>query len=229
MLSTWECPLPAGASGEEMVVRLDQAREYRLLILPALFDEANKMRRFTIEVMRRLDQSGIDCFLPDFPGMNESSRPLGEVTLEGWKAASLAAAKHFEATHVLGMRAGNRLVPAGLPGWQYAPQDGAKLLRSLLRARTISSREAGREETMAQLQTMGRDQGIELAGWQLGADMFAQLENAAVAANGLQANIEQALLGGSGLWLRAEPDEDPEQADALAAIIAVALDGGDGS
>ena len=82
---------------------------------------------------------------------------------------------------------------------------------------------------MAQLQTMGRDQGIELAGWQLGADMFAQLENAAVAANGLQANIEQALLGGSGLWLRAEPDEDPEQADALAAIIAVALDGGDGS
>ena len=28
------------------------------------------------------------------------------------------------------------------------------------------------------------------------------------------------MLGGPGLWLRAEPDEDASQADALAAIIA---------
>ena len=35
--------------------------------------------------------------------------------------------------------------------------------------------------------------------------------------------IEQELLGGAGLWLRAEPDEDPAQADALAAVIAMGL------
>ena len=31
------------------------------------------------------------------------------------------------------------------------------------------------------------------------------------------------MLGGSALWLRAEPDEDRGQADALAAVIAVGI------
>jgi len=34
------------------------------------------MRRFTVEVMRRLDNAGIDSFLPDLPGGNESSQAL---------------------------------------------------------------------------------------------------------------------------------------------------------
>jgi hypothetical protein len=38
-----------------------------------------------------------------------------------------------------------------------------------------------------------------------------------------QSEIAQSQLGGPGLWLRAEPDEDPRQADALAAIISEAL------
>lgn len=33
------------------------------------------------------------------------------------------------------------------------------------------------------------------------------------------ADIDQAQLGGAGLWLRAEPDEDAQQADTLAQII----------
>ena len=37
------------------------------------------------------------------------------------------------------------------------------------------------------------------------------------------AAIGQDMLGGAGLWLRAEPGEDAGQADALAAIIAVGL------
>ena len=37
------------------------------------------------------------------------------------------------------------------------------------------------------------------------------------------APIDQEMLGGSPLWLRAEPDEDPAQADALAAVITMAL------
>lgn len=35
--------------------------------------------------------------------------------------------------------------------------------------------------------------------------------------------IDKDLLGGSPLWLRAEPDEDAAQADALAAVIAMSL------
>jgi len=35
--------------------------------------------------------------------------------------------------------------------------------------------------------------------------------------------IDQDMVGGSGLWLRAEPDEDRAQADALAAILAIGI------
>jgi len=35
--------------------------------------------------------------------------------------------------------------------------------------------------------------------------------------------ILQDTIGGSPLWLRAEPDEDRAQADALAAVVAMAL------
>ena len=112
-----------------------------------------------------------------------------------------------------------------MPGWQYAPQTGGKILRALLRARTIASRESGREETIDALQQLGRSDGVELAGWEFGPELFHQLETAEIRKSPQQAVIEQTHLDGAGLWLRAEPDEDPEQADALAAIIAVALDG----
>jgi hypothetical protein len=95
----------------------------------------------------------------------------------------------------------------------------------MLRARTIAAREAGRAEKTEELQALGRSEGIELAGWTFGAALFRDLEQAAVPDNPLLADIEQDALGGAGLWLRAEPDEDPEQADALAAIVALGLVG----
>jgi len=201
----------------------DRGRSRRILMLPALFDEANKLRRQVVEVMRRLDLSGMDCFLPDLPGCNESLSPLPAQTLAGWRAAAQAAAGHFGATHVLAWRAGALLVPDGLPGWRYAPTGGRQVLRTMLRARTIAAKEAGREEQTADLQAAGRSEGIELAGWPIGAELFAALETAEVPENPLLTEIPQSLVSGGGLWLRAEPGEDHEQADALAAIVAVML------
>lgn len=170
--------------------------------------------------MRVLDRIGIDSLLPDLPGTNESLAPQDRQTLADWRAAAAAAARHFGATHVLSWRGGALLVPADLPGWRYAPVSGARLLRSLLRARTIAAREAGREETLAQLQHVGRSEGIELAGWQLGPDLFAALEHAEVAPSAVQVDIKQEDIGGTGLWLRAEAGVEPAQAEALAAIVA---------
>lgn len=223
MIARWPCPLPWGGTSDEQAVVFDKARSRRLLILPALFDEANKTRRQIVEVMRRLDGSGIDCFLPDLAGWNESLQPLEDQTLESWRAAAQAAAAHFGATHCLTVRAGAMLVPQALPGWRYAPVGGTSAIRALLRARLISSREAGKEETTAGLQEEGRREGIELAGYRMGAALFAALEQAALANGGILRDIDQADIGGAGLWLRAEPDYDAAQADALAAIIAVGL------
>ena len=220
----WPCPRAGGDTRTEAALAFDGGRDARLLVIPPLFDEANKLRRTLVEVMRRLDASGIDCVLPDFPGCNESLALLAEQSLEGWRAAATAAAEHFKATGVLAVRGGSLLRPAGLPGWDYAPQDGPKTLRGMVRARIIATKEAGAPETREQIEAEGRANGIALAGWQIGPAMFAELETAELPPQEAGVSlIEQETIGGRPPWLRAEPDYDPAQADALAAIIAVAM------
>lgn len=215
MISAWP-----GFEGEEYAVAFDRGRERRILILPALFDEANKLRHFTVEVMRRLDGAGIDSFLPDLPGCNESVAPLEAQTLQGWRGAADSAAGHFGVTHTLAIRGGALCAPDGLPAWRYAPATGSSILRAMLRARVIASKEAGIEETRDDLLEQGRTAGIELAGYRLGAEMIHELETAEPSGGAALANIAQSDIGGAGLWLRAEPDHDPAHAEALAAIIA---------
>lgn len=220
MFSSWHAPLPGGGTSEELLVSLDRTRARRVLILPAWFDEANKLRRFTLAVMRQLDSAGIDSFLPDLPGCNESLSPLETQTLEGWRAAAAAAADAVRATEVLAIRAGALLAPAALPGWHYAALSGPKLLRGLIRARTIAAREAGLGENAESLMAEGRETGLVLGGWMIGAAMIRALEAAEMAADEAVRAISTGDLGGAGLWLRAEPGEDPGQSARLAAIIA---------
>jgi hypothetical protein len=216
MIAAWP-----GPAGEEYAVAFDRGRARRVLVLPAWFDESNKLRHFTVEVMRRLDGAGVDSFLPDLPGCNESRAPLEEQTLASWRSEAGEAASFFAATHVLTIRAAAALAP-DLPGWRYAPVAPASQLRSLLRARVISSREASCEEDRDTLLAEGRERGLELAGYRLGPAMIAGLADAELPP-GAQRDMAQGDIGGPGLWLRAEPDHDPKQADALAAILAMEL------
>lgn len=215
--------LPHCGLAQEYALAFDAGREHRLLLIPALFDEGHKLRRLSVEVMRRLDAAGIDNFLPDLPGTNESALDLDTIALDDWQSAMSAAANSFSATHVLALRGGALLVPEALPGWTYAPVKGASQLRTLLRARTLAAREAGREESADALLEEARSKGIELAGYRLSAAMAEGLQAALPVARPGMSVIEQEMLGGGGLWLRAEPDEDAGQADALAAVIAVGL------
>ena len=220
MIATWTAPLPSGKTSDELLVAFDEGRERRVLILPAWFDEANKLRRFTIQTMRALDQAGIDSFLPDLPGCNESLAPLDQQTLTSWRTCVDLVATQLNATHILAIRAGALLAPQSLPGWLFAPQNGPKMLRGMIRARTIASREGGKHETSDELMQHGRQNGLTLAGWPLSAQMFGELESADVPENPSQNVISAKDLGGAGLWLRAEPGEDLAQSQALAAIIA---------
>ena len=122
---TWPCLCPgqyrednpadgspaAHAISDELALACDQGSAVRILVLPALFDEANKLRHFALEVMRQLSQNGFDTFLPDFAGCNESTAPLHWQTIAGWQEQARAAASHFRATHVLTLRAGALLDP----------------------------------------------------------------------------------------------------------------------
>ncbi|OBX20849.1 hypothetical protein A9995_01150 [Erythrobacter sp. QSSC1-22B] len=220
MYDTWRAPLPGGKRAEEIALRFDRGREHRLLVLPPLFDEHNKTRHQTVETMRKLDAAGIDSFLPDLPGCNESLAPLENQSLTLWREAVSDALMHFRCSHLLAIRGGALLVPQGTPAFFYAPAQGKPLLRAMLRARTIAAREAGRDEKTEALLVQGREDGLELAGWPLGATMIRELEAAEPVIGPETRIVEQVELGGSPLWLRAEPGDDPQQAEALTRIVA---------
>lgn len=220
---SYPCPLPGGGSADELALCFDAGRSARVLVIPALFDEANKLRHFTVEVMRRLDGAGVDCFLPDLPGCNESGQDLALIEPEDWATAMHAAARHFGASKVLAVRGGGLLIPPGLGGWLYAPVKGASLLKTMLRARIIAAREEGREESIDTLMSQGLEMGIELAGHSLSGEMLRQLQAMTPVDRAGISVIEHELVGGAPLWLRSEPDFDPEQADALAAVLAMEL------
>lgn len=208
------------SGGQDYAFAFDRKRAARLLIVPALFEEASRMRRLTVEVMRRLDLAGIDSFLPDLPGCNESLVSLCDTTPAHWRDAMVSAARHFRVTHVLGIRGGAMLTPPDMPGWHYAPAKGASLLRQMVRARIFISREAGLNETQDGLMAEGLQSGLSLAGYRLSAEFLQQFQ---LLAPELSTTIEQETVGGGGLWLRAEPDEDRHQADALAAVLAIGM------
>lgn len=223
MYLTWSAPSGDGGHGEELALSFAKGRAKRLLILPPLFEEHNKLRYQTVEIMRRLDAAGVDVVLPDLPGCNESPAPLDRQSLTDWRNAAVSAAAHFEATHVLAIRGGALLLPPSLPGFAYAPLKGRQILRAMLRARTIAAREAGREEKADALLETGREEGLELAGWRLGAAMIRELEDAEPAIGPDIRVIEHAEIEGAPLWLRAEPSADAAQANALAAILRAEL------
>ena len=226
MLATWPCPGPAGLL-EEAAVAFDRGRAARLLIVPPLFEEMNRTRRFLAEAQRALDAAGIDSFLPDLPGCNESLQAFSAQSLGSWRDAMLAAARHFAATHVLALRGGALVFPTSLPGWVLEPVKGASILRQLLRARVLFAREAGLAEDSAELLEQGRIHGIELAGYRLGSALVEGLEAAVPGGEGPKSStqrvIHQSELGAGAMWLRSEPGEDPAQSEALARIIAAEI------
>lgn len=221
--TTWPCPTGDGAEHDEFALTFDGNRTHRVLVVPALFDEGHKLRRFAVEVMRRLDATGIDSMLPDLPGTNESLADLRVQTLDGWRAAMLAATNAFKANRVLALRGGALIVPKVIPGWAYSPVKGASILRQLIRARILAARELGREERQDDVLAEGAASGLQLGGYALGAAMVRQLQDRAPEVRANLAVVDQDTIGGSGLWLRAEPDEDRDQADALAAVVAMGL------
>ena len=215
----WPCVAPGGSGEEFALVAGPDDPTARVLVVPALFEEANRTRRMLVETIRALAEAGVVGVLPDLPGCNESLAPLDRQTLGDWRAAMAAASVHFSATHVLTLRGGVLLVPDGLPGWQFEPIGGAQAIRPMFRARTVAAREEGRAETMDGLLAEGREQGIELAGYRLGAAMVRELESAKAADYGGQTVLRLEELGGAALWLRSEPGEDADLSAALATRI----------
>ena len=222
-ITVWPCAAPGGSGEELALVAGPSDAAARVLIVPALFEEANRTRRMLAETMRALAEAGIASVLPDLPGCNESLAPLERQDLGAWRDAMATAAGHFGAGHVLNLRGGALVAPDKLPGWRFEPIGGAQVLRPMLRARTVAAREEGRGETMDGLLEQARDAGVELAGYRLGAALVRDLEAAGIPDAPHQAVLTLADLGGAALWLRSEPGEDAGLSAALAGRIVADL------
>ena len=191
-----------------------------ILIVPPLFDEMNRVRAMLVAAMRRLAEKNIMTILPDLPGCNESVAPMSAQDLSSWRSAVAAAAERSGATHFASVRGGGLVVPDNmLPHWCLASVKGASLVKTMLRTRIASDKEAGRLSTVEGLMAEARDGPIDLSGYLLSADMLSGLDDAVPAHVSIEVSIGEGLgqLSGKPLWLRAEPQEDREMSAALAA------------
>ena len=215
------------APPSEHQLRIDPAGAPRatIVVLPPLFEEANRTRRTLVLAMRALAADGFAALMPDLPGQNESLVPLAEVDLERWQDALAEVVAGIEGPVVVASVRGGALIDhraKAAAWWRLAPVGGASLLRTLLRARVAADREAGVTSSLESLQAAARSEALLLAGNALSPAMVAQLGQAE--AQPVEPLRSVALgaggIAGTPLWLRAEPGEDAPMAAAIAADIA---------
>ncbi|MDB5713638.1 MAG: hypothetical protein JWO15_1035 [Sphingomonadales bacterium] len=209
-----------------MLLRHGLGSPLTLLVLPALFEEANRMRRFTVSLMRAMAIRGIGTVLPDLPGTGESLAPLADVSLSDWQDAvsELAASARGDNGTCLtvAIRGGAILDGPADHGWRLAPESGERVLRDLVRATALSS-----GTSAAEIDRLARAGPTSLAGQTLSPDLYTDL----VAAQPITADRRTARLtddagdhdvwlAGSRLWRNAEPGDDPDFVEAAASDIA---------
>ena len=195
-----------------------------ILIVPPLFEEANRTRRTLVLAMRTLAAEGFAAVLPDLPGQNESPVPLVEVDLDRWRDAFAEIATEIDGPVIVASFRGGALIDHKAQAkawWRLAPVGGASLLRTLMRARVSADREAGITSSLESLQDEAKSAPLLLAGNRLSPAMVAQL--GASEAQAVEP-LRSVGLGADGIagtppWLRAEPGEDAAMADAIAADI----------
>ena len=211
----------------EYLLRIDPAGQPRatILIVPPLFEEANRLRRTLVLAMRALAAKGFRAVLPDLPGQNDSLVALADVDLARWRDSLADTAAGIDGPLIVASFRGGALIDHRVEAaawWRLAPVGGASLLRTLMRSRVSADREAGRTSSLESLQDAAKTAPLLLAGNRLSPAMFAQLGvSEAQAVEPLRSvGLGADGIAGTPLWLRAEPGEDATMADAIAADIA---------
>jgi pimeloyl-ACP methyl ester carboxylesterase len=191
---------------DEWLVRIGDAAAPKILFLPALFEEMNRTRAFTVGVMRRVAAEGYCCVLPDLPGTGESERELGACRWDDWREAAAVAGEGAVAT--VSVRGGALLddAVAAQCRWRLAPVEGASLARDLARSNLAGG---------------GGNAGYPADEALLAA--LAEAKPAAVAARRVRLEGDSGdadmRLEGAAIWRRSEPHSGSELAALSASDI----------
>lgn len=177
-----------------------------LLLLPPLFEEMNRTRALMAATMRALAALGFQTWLPDLPGTGESERALETVSWQDWRDAAAAAFEAAGAVASIAFR-GGALLDEGAPArWRFAPVPGASLARDLGRAGLMT--EGGGGYAPAQALLAGLSEAVPAAG--------GLVRTLRLSTDRAEADRK---LDGPPLWRRAEPQNSPELAEAMASDI----------
>lgn len=218
------------ADRKELCLSVAAPSSRRVMLVPPLFDEMNRMRKMMVDAMRSLHALEISSFLPDLPGTNESMVALERVTLSDWRKAVQACAQQHQISHIASFR-GGALTVANMQSadhWIFSPVKGATILRTMLRTKIAADRESGTNTSLAELTAQAAAGPLELAGNIIGSELFTQLNAADIPDLKNQRTVRlesdskpgDIQIPGSALWLRAEPDDDLAMSAAIAQDIA---------
>lgn len=199
-----------------------------ILIVPPLFEEANRLRRTLVLTMRALGRLGLASVLPDLPGQNDSLIATERVDLTQWRGALAGVAAAIDGPIVVAAWRSGALIDdaaaAASGWWRMNPISGAAVVKTLVRVRIASAREAGRAISAEQVLAEALSGPVELAGQRLSPGMLDDLQQAApnpvAPLRDVTIGSATGQIAGSALWLRAEPGEDTAMAAAMARDIA---------
>lgn len=222
MIESYAWRGPDDFGQREAMLRFGPEDAPLVLVLPPLFEEANRTRYFLVEIMRALAVHGIASILPDLPGTNDSPIPTVDARFGDWQKAIAALPAPVLTVSLRGSALLDGFAATEFH-WRLAPETGARLLRDMIRATAITAGiKAGEVEATA------RTEPTALAGNIVHHTLFTALENAVPTDTGVirtlrledDAGNADARVAGTPLWRRAEPDHDADLAAVVVADIA---------
>ena len=196
-----------------------------VVMLPALFEEHNRTRAFTVAICRALAGSQVASIFPDLPGQGESVVPTQDATLDHWRKAVVALVQAHRAVRpvIMGSMRGSAIIDhvSGVSGhWWLSPITGQMVIRDLTRGAVMQSSPAAAP--------IGDP--VEAAGNLISRHLFGALQADVTLREGtaplrtvrLESDPAPAdlKLPGSPLWRRAEPGNDLPLAALLAQDLA---------
>jgi hypothetical protein len=199
------------SGGREFWLRTGINHPLQVVMVPPIFEEANRMRRIIVQVMRALDGLGIGSVFPDLPGMNESTQRLADVSMPDWREALGACVAMVQGNTISAAFRGGALIDDAAQcsaAWRCAPETGQRVARDLMR-------------TNPGVKPIGDH--IVLAGNTMHTKLLDAIAAAAPAPHPKLRTVRlatdaapcDAQIGGSPVWRRSEPGDD----DALVTAI----------
>lgn len=166
-----------------------------LLFIPAFAEEMNKSRAQVARAARSLAAQGVLVMVPDLFGTGDSAGDFADATWRHWMDDLHGAVTWLREAHdcplaLWSMRSGallaSQLLADGVSAyasfiWQPV-LSGAQFVRQFLRLRTAADMIGGGDGQVLKIEDMRRmlaeGRSVEVAGYTLGADLFAGFEAA---------------------------------------------------